>query len=640
MSRRDYIRAKIAIAMTRLYPKLVRDAVISDPTLTERLGITADAVLHLGDVDVAFQRSKLLDAVKLALGGATPDPSIDDTLGQSWKVRVLRDEAFPRIALVQDKRRLLVANFGWLSPDPDTRTKIFAREAERLNLPAGQIANWESLLSQRIPAGDELALIQGDLNNTPSAVSETIGESLANGGIEASVLVPRLASYYDRLVGACAGETCLEDYILDAGAAHMKALVGWRAEEGFKLSLLLASQPNIATALGGVDIAIEKLAAIFEWLADRGDALSRAAGIEIGLRVRPADPTARAALEKLVRAFVADQPVAHVNQFALLSALTVFVYGEMARCRILADRPPFQRRLAAIAQASLIARCIIANSNDATDFMKWLASARLQTFLLQGFIDLRTEPRWVPEMALPGQMRNEVSGRVWMAAQAQAEFVRDSGWAGLLLDDVEGSLARTFSLYHAVLPGPLEGGTPSSLELRPEDIASLREDLLSSTITASSFAGLYRAAVIFSLPDGVTELAAGALARADYRLACDDGRLVAHLLGIASSAAIARSAKLAEALFIVLRVHRRYYPADLTVEDSFRIGMVACACHADFDAWCKCVGDRLNELSFQAISREDAERLHSHLLHLCALVPELWATCGQAEAALRSVIGA
>jgi hypothetical protein len=31
-------------------------------------------------------------------------------------------------------------------------------------------------------------------------------------------------------------------------------------------------------------------------------------------------------------------------------------------------------------------------------------------------------------------------------------------------------------------------------------------------------------------------------------------------------------------------------------------------------------------------------RLHSHLVQLCHLVPELWSTCGQAEAALQSVL--
>jgi len=47
----------------------------------------------------------------------------------------------------------------------------------------------------------------------------------------------------------------------------------------------------------------------------------------------------------------------------------------------------------------------------------------------------------------------------------------------------------------------------------------------------------------------------------------------------------------------------------------------------------------MTDLAYQELTIEEAFRLHSHLLVLCHLVPELWASCGQAEAALQSVIG-
>jgi hypothetical protein len=89
-----------------------------------------------------------------------------------------------------------------------------------------------------------------------------------------------------------------------------------------------------------------------------------------------------------------------------------------------------------------------------------------------------------------------------------------------------------------------------------------------------------------------------------------------------------------------VRKYRRLYPAELGFESAFRIIMHGSASRVDLSAWCKCVGDALTELSFQDMAEDDAVRLHSHIVHLCEIVPELWATCGQAEAALRSVLNA
>ena len=48
-------------------------------------------------------------------------------------------------------------------------------------------------------------------------------------------------------------------------------------------------------------------------------------------------------------------------------------------------------------QASLIARCIIDIGHDATELVTWLKSVRSQIYLRQCFVDLRVEPRWLPD---------------------------------------------------------------------------------------------------------------------------------------------------------------------------------------------------------------------------------------------------
>jgi hypothetical protein len=134
-------------------------------------------------------------------------------------------------------------------------------------------------------------------------------------------------------------------------------------------------------------------------------------------------------------------------------------------------------------------------------------------------------------------------------------------------------------------------------------------------------------------------MAGDAVARADYHLPYDDKKLlVPHLVGLASAAAVARSRKLADALILLVRTYRHFHPDELTIDDAYRIAITASASRSELADWCKCVGDFMIDCAFQPITTEEATRLHSHLVHLCHVVPELWSTCGQAEAALQSIL--
>lgn len=637
MSRRDFMRARMAIAMTQLYPRLIRDAVISNVELTNKLGVSAEATLDLGS-GISVERAVLFDAVTQVLSGAT-GVSVIDTEGETWRVEQVSDGAWPKAALVQDKRRLFLTNFALLSSNVAVRLGVFEQAALRLNLPEAETTKWKRLLEQRRPKGDELTAIQSDLFHTPVAVCGAISDAIPTGGISFTTLAPRSSFYYDRLVGSYAGAQSLQDHIIDVNVPHMSALLHWNGQEGLKLALLEASQPSVPLALASAGLPVDTLVCVFNWLAENGEALSLAAAIELGLTLEPSDAALQVSLRNLIEAFVANKSPAGADQFKLLSHFFIFVYGEMAGRGILADRPPFQRRMAAMAQAALIARGIVIAGKDASDFIDWAYNVRLQAFMLQGFCDMRTEPRWAPEMALPDQIRDELCGRVWTAAYRHADFVKKLGWNTLLLDDVEGSLIRSYAFHHGFLPGPLEGAAPAFMEMPEENVLALRAELTSTVNKASSFANLYKAAMLFRVPPDIADLAATALARADFHLMNDDGNFIAHVLGIAHSAAILKSQKLADALFVLLRVHRRFHAADMTAEAAFRIAMVACGCHSDMKLWCARVGDCLNELAFSTISKEEAQHLHGHLTHLCGMVPELWASCGQAEAAFRAVIG-
>ena len=641
MSRREYVRASIAIAAMGHFSQIVRDAIIAEAAFRTKFQVTTEAIVSFGTKDIGFQRSALFETIKTAFGGKGEEPSVADTGGGAWKVQIVRDKEPTAVAITQGQKRFSVTHLALLSPDRDTRIKVFRHQASEVNLPEASMQSWESLLEKRTPDNDEIGLIQDDLNDTPVVACDAIRANLASGTISLDVLVPRSARYYERLVGRYLDGAKIEDYIREVAVPLMRSSIGWRSFDGYQLSLLLTSQPAFSLALSEIETEEGLLSKVFDWAAAKGDAMSRASCIEIGLRRISADPMIKEPLSKLIDSLATAAPVTHVDQFKLLSALFLAVCGEMSFRRVHSSKPPFWRRLSALAQAGLIARQIDANGHNVTEVADWLMSVRAQTFALQCYVDMRLEPRWFVELALPEQLRNELVGRAWMAAKANEAVVASQGWRDKLLGEGDGALLSQFQMAQAFLPGPLDGGSNAIQEMPQELFDSIHSDLSETTITATSFLALANAALVYRLPPQLADLAAAAIARADYRLENRDTKvpLEALLIAVANVAAMARNHALADSLFVVLRKYRGFYPDELSINDTFRVAMVASASREKLLDWTKCVGGCMNDMAFQKISPGEAKPLHSNIVYLCHLVPELWATCGQAEAALQAVLG-
>ena len=199
---------------------------------------------------------------------------------------------------------------------------------------------------------------------------------------------------------------------------------------------------------------------------------------------------------------------------------------------------------------------------------------------------------------------------------------------------------RQLDLGRAFLPGPLEGGSAAVVQIPETYLAEMREDLSAARITTASFSALANASLLFHIPQDLTELAADAIARADYRIEQADGTtpILPVLKGLAMAAGVHTLSQAGR------RVVRRFakvpaiLPDELDIDDAFRVGLIASASRADLADWCKCVGECVADLAFQDLTHDDAKSLHARIVSLCHLVPELWATCGQAEAALRAVL--
>jgi len=373
-------------------------------------------------------------------------------------------------------------------------------------------------------------------------------------------------------------------------------------------------------------------------LDKKGDRTAQIGAIEIGLRLLPSMPGIAPSLASLVKQVRDDDMTGESSGFRLFSALFLLVDGELSRARVLSSEPPFFRRFAALSQAALIHRELADASIDASKFYDWALSNRGEAFYLQSVADLRQEPYWDPGGATASQLRAHAIARV-VGAAADNQMGDACGELGelvcVLQTWVDASLDNWLSCY---VPGPLEAAG-NRVPLPSEFAKSITKQLTTTETSPTSFVALVNSALVFEVGTAQGDLAAEALELCGYRLAQieDRAQLLAVLNGLAKVAARTRSGVLGDELRVLVRAYMRDPRFHISTEEAVRICLVSAASRTGMTDWRDFVGEWLTELAFGEMDGEAAMAFHSHLRFLCSIIPELWVSCGRADAALMAL---
>lgn len=619
-------------------PPLIRDSLFTETSLAQDYGITMDAVVSIGNPSVAFRRSKLISAVRRAAsrrGGK--GESLDDESGSKWNLTVLKDKNRPGVKIHTGNRTIRVDALLLLADNRSLRKRFLLAESERLNLPAEARRNWNRLSAQRPLSDDEIDIFLNDCSETPVFVSELIAEYLARSRMSIDVLVPKSVTYYERLIGCVDGQNSIKTYMEEVAEKHIRQLLAWNSLKGLRHALLLGSHSLVADVLAKLNVDAQILDSALVWAANV-DVLSKVTLFELCLE-RPDDgPTIGRSVHELVASICLQSPQEKYDQFDVLSVAFRLVYGELGRRGFLDGKPVYWARLAAFAQAAIIARCIASTSHDLTKLIEWMQSVQKPHYVLQCLVDLRTAPRWLSNFALSDQLRQELFGRMITRAVQRENAVNALKLHEMILGNEAASLKRRLISLLAFLPGPLEGNAEPQESQDPNVLEEIRNALRSTSASISSFKQLASAALFFKLPEDVIELAADALRDARYRIDVEGEpeQLSICLFGLAAVAASMRSHRLADEVFTVVRNYLRSYRNELNLDAAMQAGLIACASRTDLQEWCKCVGVLVSDLGASELSREEAANLYTSVVLLCEIVPELWAKCGQGLAAIEA----
>jgi hypothetical protein len=621
-----------AVSILEIFPIRIRGSVISDTEFRGRYGLAADAIIRLDD-GTKFQRSLLFGALRELYGGVS-EREVKSQDGAVWSVVLssLKETA----ELKQGERKRRLSDFRCLSPDKSVRMKWFDEERKRFDLNDARATKWSEVLEARPAEDDEVEEILTDIRLTPRYVSETIADHLKGEELDLRVLVPTDGRYYDRLVGDAAVDSDLKSFTANTHR-RFTAWIEENAFDGLRRVLLMSSCLGAVQCLDLTKIDRAELLRLYEWVSQRGDLVSQLGAVESALAHIDELPELQLLVTSIVRGFLKLAPPEPDGRLSLLSGLIVMVDGELARTGAAKGRPPFWRRIASIAHASVLERRIIATGAPPAVFpQKWARNVRGRHYYLQTFVDMRREPRWLPDFVLPDQLLAEFMGRVLAAATAHAGKLQDGELKTLLLNEGAGGVQALAPFPFAYLPGPIEGATEALVDMPAEVDADLRGRLKAEPLTPASFASLVNSALIFKVGPQLAQLAVDAIRRAKHQLrqVKSADQVFSLLSGLATVAAVTRSSDLASEVRILVRVERRRAVPGITVDNAIRIALIAAAAHSDRRKGCDFVGDWVTELSFEEMTKGDCAELLAEVQTLCVLEPHLWPTVARADAAL------
>ncbi len=638
MSNSAYVRAAAAQVALEIVPPLIQSDLLAQSSFREEFGLETDQVMALRDAGLSIRRRDFFGAIRSVFAGEV-EAEVMDAEGRQWTLRKEAGRDQPRLVVSSGEKRSLLPDFGVLSNDPMLRLRSLEKTAMDVNLPRGAEDEWRNILADRELVDEEVELFDSDMCDTPVRLERLIGRELKEGQSSVRSLVPCSRRYFERLVGVYDGSESIKGYASGAAGQFLKGLTARKAYDGFLHSLFLSSHAELTAEISVDRLAKDDLVRAYEFIQHRGDILSRLGAVEVGFRILPERPELEPYILGLVQRIRDDGDEDGDSEFKLFGALFVLVDGEISRARLLSTEPPFYRRLASLAHAALIHGQLIHSGIDYDRFSEWAFNSRAEQFYMQSLADMRREPRWSPDFSQADQIKMDFFGRMMIAGSRFHENIDAGELRQVVLGEEPGALFASSNFPGPYLPGPLEGCEDYTSEM-PDEVARLIEAKLESEqVEPASFTLLVNSSIVFRIDTGHVELAAKALRLASYRLANvkDKSELAVTLSGLATVAAVTRSTALADELRVLVRRYRHDRQFGLSIDEAIRICLVASASREDLIAWREFAGDWLTEFAFDELAGDEGETLHSHLQCLLHAVPELWLSCGKADAALKGL---
>lgn len=620
-------------------PPLIRHEILLDEDFRQKWGVSILTTVRLGTDGPPFESRKLYNALRSVLDGSRDAVDLVDENGVIWKAIVEKgDDQILDFKIRSGEDLFRLEDHSPLARDQVIRIAWLDRIEKDLMPPSSWVADRRLELAASPLSDAAFVALMDDVEVMPSKVDIDLRISLKNRRVDFHKFVPNDPRYYSRLVGQIGGEVTASDYVNAVAGPHVEQLLARDGASGLHRALLVCGHPTISARIPVTSLATGQVRELYEWLAISGDPVSRVAGVEMWLANIAEYPDLEVTVIRIIEAVLSEDD-GDSSPYAALSAVFLSSMGVIARERVFAEAPPFYRRQAALSHASLVVRAMLDVGFDMSGIKKWLdETGHPQNAFLQGLIDLRKEPRWLPEYASAKQIRAEMIGRLRLAGESHKDTIATDELKALLIGP-DSKLVQTELWPRPFLPGPLEGISEAIRPL-PEDILEdARKALASDELNTSEFLKAVNIAYISGDVDEVASLAADALERLDFLVNTDGEEPTSFqvLAALSTVAAVARKQDLARNVRVLTRVKRRLGQFRDDPENDVRIALIAAASFEDLETWADFVGEWVSEICFSLDTNDSAGNLLNMLGRLKKLEPALSRHFSTAETALSAL---
>lgn len=625
-------------AMLRLFPQFLQQELVAEKEFREALGLKVGGNITVSGTTV-FDRDLFHAAVAALYEAEGRQALVEDEQGHSWQLSEETHERRSFLRLKREQVQYLIEGAAMLAPHAQERLAQFDVLAARAGRPPHAFAEWLAIVAERPLTSAEIGEFDDALARTPVASERKIRAELATTSGKAETIAPPDRELYQAFAGP-APAADVGDFIANILPGVVDDWLQWDGIEGAKMALLLASHGDIMAASPLAALPVDQLVSLAQWAYTTGDLLSKTGMVELMLAALPGAPELAAPLASLTAQLrdIASDP--QQRRTKLLMAAYIIVDGELSRTGVIADFPPFQRRIAALAQASLFERHA-AGRLDVDKLLQWAMELRGRRFVLQCLVDMRREPRWAPEGASDERLSSELLGRLHNAAARQGDAISDKALRALFFGKRKTSIAKHLKFPASFLPGPIEGANNPAPEVPEAFDKILDRTLGGEALTAQSVIALINVCTLFKVGNERVDRAIELIRAESYRFSGDIDVEKRNLLlnGLAAVAATTRRPDLAKDVCIMLRRLRIDKDAGFTAPDELSTCLAAAAAHDDLAIWAEFVGTWAVELALNVEGRDEAEALREDLEVLCVIEPALRATAGRGLAALNAYLG-
>ena len=616
------------ILLLDLFPQKIQSEILNDHKFCRENGIVSDTLIEFPNGIGSFQRSQLYKILKKCFLSQDECFLLTDINNIEWELssRCIKNKLI--IEMKQDSTIYNLDCFWILNSCVDERIKRLRKECKLRLLPNRDIEKWTSTFSQNDIEDYVINEFEEDLANTPNGKSIELMEAMKSGKCTYESLVPQKLQYYERLVGVYSHSKNIVEYSNNELEQHLKELFSNGYYSALTLIFLLSSHTAILTALKKITHNKQELLKYYDWAIINGDIISQIGLIELGFQLLNEYPDIEPKLEKLVNIFLNEETKLQKIKLQLLSALIVFVEGELSQTKVFNGLPPFYRKLASISHASLIFRCALKNYVKLKEFADNIINIGKLNYYCQSLVDMRLEPRWHPEYLEHNQLKNEFLGRIINSFDRNKNKIKSESLKNLLKDNIQ--KVQNENLSGVFLPGPLEGDL-EPLKLSTELTGIIENNLAKGDSSPKSFLPLINLSSFRKVDEKYISKISKILREAKHILADTENDRAPYILdGLAKLAAMTRNTGLSEDVAILCRRYRDYLDVNERPEQILATYLTSAAAFEEDEKWLMYMGNCINELAYLPLTKNGINSLFSWLKVLILIEPKLRCTCGKA----------